>query len=420
MMKKYVYLFALLISCKCAQSQYVIKGRVMSAETQKPLPSVSVYLNNTSIGTTSDQEGIFTISGIPKGKFRLVASSIGYETYVSLIDPHEPATELIISLKPKAEELKGFVVVPFEPNGWEKWGKLFTEIFIGTTPNSNDCHLTNPEIIKFRLNANNTLTAFANKPLHIVNDALGYVIDYKLEEFEYNLNTKVITYNGYALFTDLARTHPKKARKYEEERRDDYTGSLMHFMRAYFINHLESEGFEMRSLAMISNPRKDYAKKIFSQHKDSIIIDTLVTVEEIPSGNPNIPPMFKTNLQMQDSTNYFRSILLQPDSLISRQLISADSVGFAADSSTAGLYFPDSLEVSYKWKDIPNKYKALTKQHKLETYPVSQFVFVNKRPVFVLSNGYYYGPYDLKITGYWAWWETMSTMLPYDYVPEKK
>ncbi len=105
--------------------------------------------------------------------------------------------------------------------------------------------------------------------------------------------------------------------------------------------------------------------------------------------------------------------------MISYKLILADSIRFVVDSSTAGLYFPDSLEVSYKLKNVPNKYKALSKEHKHETIPVSQFVFVNKKPVYVLSNGYYYGPYDLKTTGYWAWWETMATMLPYDYSPDK-
>jgi hypothetical protein len=45
------------------------------------------------------------------------------------------------------------------------------------------------------------------------------------------------------------------------------------------------------------------------------------------------------------------------------------------------------------------------------------FVFLREQPVFVLVNVYYYKPYDLKITGYWAWSETISTRLPYDYNP---
>ena len=124
-------------------------------------------------------------------------------------------------------------------------------------------------------------------------------------------------------------------------------------------------------------------------------------------------------MQKVDSTDFFKKLLLLPDSVISHQLIVGDSIGFAADSMIAGLYYQDSLEVSYKLKGMAPAYRALSKEHKHETYPVSQFVFVNKRPVYVLSNGYHYKPYDLKITGYWAWWENMSTLLPYDYLPKR-
>ena len=62
----------------------------------------------------------------------------------------------------------------------------------------------------------------------------------------------------------------------------------------------------------------------------------------------------------------------------------------------------------------------LSPENRKEKFPVSQFVFTNKRPVYVFSNGYYYDVYDLKITGYWAWWETMANKIPYDYDPWQK
>ena len=41
-------------------------------------------------------------------------------------------------------------------------------------------------------------------------------------------------------------------------------------MRSFYANDLEVQGFEMRSLAMISNPEKDRAKEIFSLQRDSV------------------------------------------------------------------------------------------------------------------------------------------------------
>ena len=147
---------------------------------------------------TTNDKGFFILRNIPSEKFKLIASSIGYETYAEMIDPKKISGDIVITLNPKPEQLDKVVLVPDDPNGWKKWGKLFTDVFIGTNSNSNQCHIENPEVIRLRMNPDNTLTAFAREPLVIMNYALGYEIKYKLEEFEFDFNTKVVSYNGYA------------------------------------------------------------------------------------------------------------------------------------------------------------------------------------------------------------------------------
>jgi CarboxypepD_reg-like domain len=411
-------------SYQTATSQITIQGTVMASDTKKPLPAVSVYLNNTSIGTITNNNGFFILRDIPFDKFKLIVSCIGYGTYAIEFDSKKMSGDFNITLKPKAEQLDRVVLMPDDPNGWKKWGKLFTDLFIGTNSNSNQCHIQNPEVIKLRMNPDNTLTAYAREPLRILNYALGYEIRYKLEEFEFDFNTKVVTYNGYAFFRDLGLSNRKKERKYQEERNETYQGSLLNFMRSYFVNRLEQRGFEMRNLGNISNPEKDRAKYKFKlewvRHRDSTILDTTEIITKIiPPACAKCKPLATETVKTTDSTDYFKKKLLGPDSVISHEVVLADSIGFAEDSATAGMYFKDSLEVSYKLKDVPKKYKTLSKEHKDETYPVSQFVFVNRKPVYISANGYYYGPHDLKITGFWAWSETISTLLPYDYSPEK-
>lgn len=401
-----------------AFSQQRLTGKVIQAETGQPLPSASVYLNNTSLGTTSNEKGEFSIGQISPGKYRLVVSSIGFDTWSQLIDTRGAARDLVIALKPSAEQLKQAQVSPPDPAGWIKWGKLFTQLFIGTNPISSDCHLLNPETLKFRMNGNNTLTVYADQPVKLYNGALGYNITYTMEEFEFDFSTKVVVYNGYALFTDLSATYPKKAAGWRQKRLDTYKGSLLHFMRAFFVNRLEEDGFELRSLGKVRNDDKIRAKQIF--RKGRLALDTNhieVTAVILPTpGNPE-PPLFNKAASGTDSTGFFKKALQQPDSIISHQLVPADSIGFAADSVTAGMYFQDSLEISYKLKEVPGYYKQLSRKHRREPYPISQFVFPNRNPIYVLGNGFYYGPRDLKVTGYWAWSETMSTLLPFDYQP---
>ena len=278
-------------SGQIAFAQTLIEGTVLEAETKKPLASVSVYLNNTSIGTITNSKGFFILHNIPSEKFRLIASSVGYETFAEMIDPKKITGDIMISLHQKSEQLDKVVLVPDDPNGWKKWGLLFTELFIGTNSNSNQCHIENPDVIRLRMNPDNTLTAYAREPLPIMNYALGYEIRYKLEEFEYDLNTKVVSYNGYALFKDLGLSK-KKGKKYEQERYDTYRGSLLYFMRTYFVNKLAEQGFEMRNLGNISNPEKDRAKYKFkiewAAHRDSTILDTtLYSATVLPPACPN-------------------------------------------------------------------------------------------------------------------------------------
>ena len=102
MLKLCGFTLLFLISCTGAFSQAVIKGKVISEETQKPLAAVSVYLNNTSLGAVTNDNGVFIIAKVPSGKFKLVASCVGFETYVNMIDSRTIGRDFIISLKPKA------------------------------------------------------------------------------------------------------------------------------------------------------------------------------------------------------------------------------------------------------------------------------------------------------------------------------
>ena len=144
MTKLFGFVLLFLFCCLGAFAQAVLRGKVIGEDTKKPLAAVSVYLNNTSLGAVTNDDGVFIITKIPSGEFRLVASCVGYETYVNMIDPRTVGKDFIISMKPNAEELQGFTVTTPDPEGWKKWGKLFTELFIGDTPGSNDCKLTNP------------------------------------------------------------------------------------------------------------------------------------------------------------------------------------------------------------------------------------------------------------------------------------
>lgn len=77
-----IIFFGLLSLGLSAQSA-VVRGSVSDSENNEPLPFANIVVEGTQIGTTSDLDGNFTITGLEPGYVNLVASYLGYETTVS-------------------------------------------------------------------------------------------------------------------------------------------------------------------------------------------------------------------------------------------------------------------------------------------------------------------------------------------------
>ena len=69
----------LLIGAFSAKSQTnSISGKTTSKG--KVLPFVNIYLSNSTLGTSADENGVFVLKDIPNGAYILTASSVGYKT----------------------------------------------------------------------------------------------------------------------------------------------------------------------------------------------------------------------------------------------------------------------------------------------------------------------------------------------------
>lgn len=210
-MKNLFILFSIIISqvSFCQSNNFFITGQVMNKETNQPLQGASVFAENTTLGTTTNAEGKFSLH-LPAGGYELVVTFTGFATESKRITSSDAENRnLFFEMKQKEKEMEAVAIVSTSEvkDGWQKYGSFFVEQFIGKTENSAFCTLKNPEILKFYFSKKrNRLKVMAAEPLIIENKALGYNIKYALDSFTHAYETQVSLYTGYPLFEEMTST----------------------------------------------------------------------------------------------------------------------------------------------------------------------------------------------------------------------
>jgi outer membrane receptor for ferrienterochelin and colicin len=95
-------------------SSGIIKGRVVDSETQIPLIGTNIVVVGKGMGGSTDDNGRYFIPNIPKGKYRLEFSYIGYEAKQFNDIEISPKSDVLldVQLKPAALHLKEIVITP--------------------------------------------------------------------------------------------------------------------------------------------------------------------------------------------------------------------------------------------------------------------------------------------------------------------
>ncbi|MFD0750417.1 carboxypeptidase-like regulatory domain-containing protein [Mucilaginibacter calamicampi] len=236
--KFYCCLLLLFMVCGSLSFAQVVRGRVIDSASSTPIPNASVYLNGSSTGTTTNEQGEFTLRA-KAGNVPLIVSCIGYESETITKYGSETFT---VRLVPRALMLNE-VTINVGGMSREKQLALFLKEFIGSP--ADGCTITNADELKFSFSKKaNKLSATADKPLQIVNKRTGYKITYFLKTFTHNDTTTRILGN-YFFSEDTAGLKQAELRKIYKNREKYYYGSKMHFIRSLWEDNLKKNKFEL-------------------------------------------------------------------------------------------------------------------------------------------------------------------------------
>ena len=101
-------LILLLFAGFTARAQQEVSGTVTNAESGEPIPGVTIIVKSQqTIGTTTDMDGNYTLTGIPEDAETLVFSFVGMETQEVAI---QGRSQIDVQLQPAAQELEEVVV----------------------------------------------------------------------------------------------------------------------------------------------------------------------------------------------------------------------------------------------------------------------------------------------------------------------
>ena len=224
-----------------------VSGRVIEAETGRPLPGAHVFLARTTYGEVSDAEGVFAIERVQPGAYTLVVSSIGYETARRSVQilKGEPLEGLEIELSSSFYELEGVEVSAEGDRAWQRHYETFREHILGATENAESAEILNREVLQFATDAAGRLTASADEPMFIENAALGYRITYVLLEFILDPQAGVLRFQGEPFFEEMPAASDQMSAEWMSRRQAAFEGSLAHLFAAIIDETTFDEGFSL-------------------------------------------------------------------------------------------------------------------------------------------------------------------------------
>jgi hypothetical protein len=390
--------FLLFLLPGLALGQGRVSGVVQDSATHQALAFSSVFLANTTLGATTDEQGRFEFPKVPTGSYEIVGSYVGYRLSKQALTVGKGAApqQVTLLLGSSGPQL-GEVVVEANPHREEDF-KKFTSYFLGESTFSQQCRILNPkDIVVYTNDSTKELTAAAKNFVEVENQALGYKLKYFGMFFTYNPETDFVAFSGSPVFEEMTPRDAAQQRQWEANRATAYVGSFPHFLRSVYTGQLRANGFMAQQVRLTPNRRFDRLEPL-SRRPASSLTDAEQDSLEVLN---KLTPVFAT---------------LYP---AARPL---DSLRRVADGHVF-LRFTGELQVAHFGEAPDRNYSApmatLGPEPRKQPYPAQREVSrlrLQTREAEIRPNGTLRNPADVSTGEYWGF-EKMGEFLPLDYQP---
>ena len=267
-------LFSLLLSIPIMAVGQTVTGSVLDWANSNPISDATVYINSTTIGTSTNTNGVFSLKNVIF-PCKLVISRVGYELKIINLDSYNPES-LIILLKQKTVHLSEVAIIGKSTRN--KNVELFRKYFLGSDEWSKKIILKNESTLSF--NHYSDTVKVLNEKFNIFNEDMKYInsgdddsiiksrtrkifsvkatapividvptLGYKLSvdlvgfylvETPKNTICKYLGYYYYQPYSPVSKTAERRFQRYRTEA---FNNSREHFCKSLFNNKLMQNGY---------------------------------------------------------------------------------------------------------------------------------------------------------------------------------
>ncbi|MDI1323319.1 MAG: carboxypeptidase-like regulatory domain-containing protein [Algoriphagus sp.] len=251
-----------------------ITGIVREKGSGLPLPFANIFINNTSLGAATDVDGKFRLTGNFSSEIELVASFVGYVTEVKAISFRgKNEVQIEFQLAFNESNLTEVELKSKRDKSWEREFRRFKEVFLALPddPYKSQIEIHNPWVVDFEKvkvkQGQNYLRATAQEPLKITNTALGYEIDYYLQDFRVLRNGS--RFYGQVFYEPIPSKDANENEQWNNEREANYHSSLRHLNRSILLNSPDSIHFNLYTV-LPENPQRRRTNDFYVELDQSI------------------------------------------------------------------------------------------------------------------------------------------------------
>lgn len=223
-------LSALLLMSASAVSARQIAGTVVDQDGQ-PLAGATVFVDMTTLQTTTDDAGRFEMPTPAHYSFEVVAVAPDFLATGERTNQEDCRDMTIAMAEPieaMGEPLDGDMLSFFELAAFS-----YTRF-------ARDIEIENPEVLRHTFDeANGVISVESTGPFVFLNPELGYRVS--IHDFRFGGNAVGYGWDGYTLFEPMTPEKKKDEKNWTKNRENTWEGSRRHFFSALMAGELKNE-----------------------------------------------------------------------------------------------------------------------------------------------------------------------------------